>query len=208
MICSARRAKEDADEIEECAEEIDLIEARCLAARLGDGLLAVALGLLHHPPFAGRQVVQHLELPLGRPLQFGEVVDHDVGRGAFAQEAAPVPAAAIMSTADRFWAYTTPCDEVGGTVVGSWIGGAPVLSAEGAWALFRLIDSSFGHQSIPARCAGVFLPGLVAGLVYMGLGLWMGLRPARELLHLCRNRTSAPAEQPGSDDPDDPESPT
>ena len=41
--------------------------------------------------------------------------------------AEPVPAAAIMSTADRFWAYTTPCDEIGGRTVGSWIGGGPVL---------------------------------------------------------------------------------
>ncbi|MGA0123250.1 MAG: flavin monoamine oxidase family protein [Gaiellales bacterium] len=38
-----------------------------------------------------------------------------------------VASEAIMSVPERFWAYVTPCDEVGGRVVGSWIGGEPVL---------------------------------------------------------------------------------
>ena len=45
---------------------------------------------------------------------------------------APAPADAVMSVPGRFWAYTTPCDEIGGRTVGSWAGSAPVVSALGA----------------------------------------------------------------------------
>jgi monoamine oxidase len=41
----------------------------------------------------------------------------------------PVAARAVMSVAHRFWAYTTPCDEVGGRVLGSWAGSASVVEA-------------------------------------------------------------------------------
>jgi monoamine oxidase len=51
--------------------------------------------------------------------------------GVAAKLAAPlraaVPADAIMSVPRRFWAYTTPCDEIGGRTVGSWAGASPVL---------------------------------------------------------------------------------
>ncbi len=39
---------------------------------------------------------------------------------------------AIMSVPGRFWAYTTPCDQVGITSVSSWAGAAPVVDALGA----------------------------------------------------------------------------
>ena len=42
---------------------------------------------------------------------------------------APVGADAVMSVPGRFWAYTTPRDEIGGRTVGSWAGSAPVVSA-------------------------------------------------------------------------------
>ena len=35
---------------------------------------------------------------------------------------------AVMSVPERFWAYVTPCDEVGGRVVGSWAAAEPVLA--------------------------------------------------------------------------------
>lgn len=44
---------------------------------------------------------------------------------------AAVPPDAIMSVPERFWAYVTPCDGVGGRVVGAWIGGEPVLDRLG-----------------------------------------------------------------------------
>lgn len=39
------------------------------------------------------------------------------------------PADAVMSVPGRFWAYATPCDEIGGRTIGSWAGSAPVVSA-------------------------------------------------------------------------------
>lgn len=44
---------------------------------------------------------------------------------------APQSPRALMSAAERFWAWTTPCDEVGGRVAGAWAGAAPVLAALG-----------------------------------------------------------------------------
>jgi monoamine oxidase len=41
---------------------------------------------------------------------------------------------AIMSVPGRFWAYTTPCDQVGVASVSSWAGAAPVVDALGAAA--------------------------------------------------------------------------
>ena len=45
---------------------------------------------------------------------------------------APVAPRAVMSTADRFWAYVTTADEAGGTVVGAWAGSAGTLDRLGA----------------------------------------------------------------------------
>ncbi|MCY7301706.1 MAG: FAD-dependent oxidoreductase [Thermoleophilia bacterium] len=42
---------------------------------------------------------------------------------------APVAADAVMSVPGRYWAYTTPCDEVGVRTVGSWAGSTPVVTA-------------------------------------------------------------------------------
>ncbi len=41
----------------------------------------------------------------------------------------PAPPRALMSAADRFWAWTTPCDGVGGRIANAWAGAAPVLEA-------------------------------------------------------------------------------
>ena len=42
---------------------------------------------------------------------------------------APAAPRAVMSVPHRFWAWTTPSDEVGGRVVGAWAGSLPVLDA-------------------------------------------------------------------------------
>ena len=44
---------------------------------------------------------------------------------------APADPRAVMSAAHRFWAWTTPCDGVGGSVVNAWAGAAPVLGELG-----------------------------------------------------------------------------
>jgi len=44
----------------------------------------------------------------------------------------PAPPDAVMSAAERWWSYTTTCDEVGGRTVGAWAGAAPVVELVGA----------------------------------------------------------------------------
>lgn len=39
----------------------------------------------------------------------------------------PAAPRAVMSAEDRFWAWTTPCDEIGVRSVGAWAGAAPTL---------------------------------------------------------------------------------
>lgn len=41
----------------------------------------------------------------------------------------PAAPRAVMSVPHRFWAWTTPSDQVGGRVVGAWAGSLPVLDA-------------------------------------------------------------------------------
>lgn len=78
------------------------------------------------------------------PLPILERIDFDPGLpaahraaiaaipfGRAAKLALPLTAAvaphAVMSVPERFWAYVTPCDEVGGRVAGSWAAADPVL---------------------------------------------------------------------------------
>jgi hypothetical protein len=44
----------------------------------------------------------------------------------------PVGADAVMSVPGRWWAYTTPCDGIGGRTLGAWAGAAPVVDLVGA----------------------------------------------------------------------------
>ncbi len=46
--------------------------------------------------------------------------------------AAPAAPDAVMSAAERWWAYTTTSDQVGGRTVGAWAGAAPVVELVGA----------------------------------------------------------------------------
>jgi monoamine oxidase len=48
--------------------------------------------------------------------------------------AAPAAPDAAMSADERWWAYTTTCDQVGGRTVGAWAGAAPVVELVGARA--------------------------------------------------------------------------
>lgn len=77
--------------------------------------LAVTLDIEFDPPLPPERVAAMRAIPVGEAAKLA------------VPAAASVDPAAIMSTADRFWAYTTPCDEVGATTVGSWAGGSPVL---------------------------------------------------------------------------------
>ena len=88
-------------------------------------------------------VVVAVPIPLLRILEFDPLLPTDVVdaitavRMSVAAKLAvplrsPVAGDAVMSVPGRFWAYTTPCDEIGSRTVGSWAGSAPVVSALGA----------------------------------------------------------------------------
>ena len=90
----------------------DVIEAdACIVAVP----LAVTEQIAFDPPLSSERRAAMAAIPIGQAAKLAVPADE------------PVAAAAIMSTPGRFWAYTSPCDEVGGTVVGSWAGATPVL---------------------------------------------------------------------------------
>ena len=126
--------------------------ARGLAARLGGvvHLRTPATAVMHDASgvriatAAGEiradAVVVAVPVPLLRALTFDPPLP-----GAVAEELAavrmsvaaklavplrtPVAADAVMSVPGRYWAYTTPCDEIGCRTVGSWAGSKPVVTA-------------------------------------------------------------------------------
>ncbi|MGI9187307.1 MAG: flavin monoamine oxidase family protein, partial [Gaiellales bacterium] len=65
--------------------------------------LAVTQDITFDPPLEPERVAAMERIPVGQAAKL------------VVPAAEAIPPAAIMSTADRFWAYTTPCDEVGGT---------------------------------------------------------------------------------------------
>ena len=115
--------------------------------------LAVTQDIVFDPPLEPERIAAMDRIPVGQAAKL------------VVPAAEAVPAAAIMSTADRFWAYTSPCDDVGGTVVGSWIGGAPVLDAldvdagpttwidriRGYWTELPELDASAAETTIWRR---------------------------------------------------------
>lgn len=126
--------------------------ARGLAARLGVGvrLRTPATAVTHGASGVlvatadgqvdADAVVVAVPVPLLRTLTFdpplpGAVVEALAGvRMSVAAKLAvplraPVAADAVMSVPGRYWAYTTPCDEIGGRTVGSWAGSTPVVAA-------------------------------------------------------------------------------
>ena len=68
------------------------------------------------------------ELPRATSAAVGRIPMSAAGKLAVPLRS-PAAARAVMSVPHRFWAWTTPSDEVGGRVVGSWAGSLPVLDA-------------------------------------------------------------------------------
>jgi monoamine oxidase len=80
-------------------------------------------------------VVRELELspPLPSPVARAyERVRMSTAAKLAAALAAPAVPDAAMAAAERWWAYTTTCDGVGGRTVGAWAGSAPVVELVGA----------------------------------------------------------------------------
>jgi monoamine oxidase len=126
--------------------------ARGLAARLDAGvrLRTPASAVAHDAsgvrvattdgPVDADVVVVAVPVPLLRALAFDPPLPEAVIEAhasirvsVAAKLAVPLKAAvaadAVMSVPGRFWAYTTPCDEVGVRTVGSWAGSTPVVTA-------------------------------------------------------------------------------
>ena len=72
---------------------------------------------------------------------------------------APLAPRAVMSTADRFWAYVTTADDAGGTVVGAWAGSPGTLDrlaardGPGTWverlhALWPELELDAAHEPV------------------------------------------------------------
>ena len=57
-----------------------------------------------------------------------------------------------------------------------------------AWSSHRWWDARFGHATLLPRCVGVFGSIGLAGAVYLGLGMWLRLDPARELWNTLGGR--------------------
>lgn len=57
-----------------------------------------------------------------------------------------------------------------------------------AWTSHRWVESQWGHATVTTRLIGVFGPIVAAGLVYLGLGLWLKLEPAREMWKVLGGR--------------------
>jgi len=90
-----------------------------LDASAASCVVAVPVALLpdlrFDPPLPDRQRDAIAAIPTGRAAKLAV---------ALSTPAAP---RALMSGRDRFWAWTTPCDGVGGRVVNGWAGAGPTL---------------------------------------------------------------------------------
>lgn len=75
----------------------------------------------------------------------------------------PASSRALMSVPHRFWAWTTPSDEIGGRVVGVWAGSLPVLDA---------LDARSGDPSLWLELLGDLWPELELDREAAELTLW------------------------------------
>ncbi len=57
-----------------------------------------------------------------------------------------------------------------------------LLSGLVAWMGWKYWESSLGHASIPLRIGAVFVPAIVAGLIYLGLALAFKISAAKEMM--------------------------
>lgn len=76
------------------------------------------------------------------------------------------------------------------------VGALALAAAVVAWGAHRGIESYWGHETMTPRLVGVFGPILVSTLVYLGLGMWLGLAPARDLWQLFVGRWLGPRRAP------------
>jgi putative peptidoglycan lipid II flippase len=68
------------------------------------------------------------------------------------------------------------------------VSGAATLAGVTAWGSNALWERWLGHAHLPQQLGAVFVPMLLAGMVYLALALWLKLPQAREILGLVRGR--------------------
>ncbi len=95
----------------------------------GEVAADVAVVAIPHPLLAALPITPALPTELAAALG---TLRMSVAAKLSAPLAEPVAPDAIMSVPARFWAYVTPCDQLGGASVSSWAGAAPVVDALGA----------------------------------------------------------------------------
>ena len=72
--------------------------------------------------------------------------------------------------------------------------GAAVAAGVVAWTAHWAWDRQFGHATLIRRVVEVFGPMLLAGTVYVGLGWWLKLSPARDLIGMVTRRFHRPSD--------------
>jgi len=63
-----------------------------------------------------------------------------------------------------------------------------VLAGEGAFLIYRFWDQRIGHASLPQKLGAVFVPMILAGIVYGAVALWLKVPAAHEIFRLLRTR--------------------
>jgi putative peptidoglycan lipid II flippase len=61
-----------------------------------------------------------------------------------------------------------------------------VLAGEAAFLLYRFWDQRIGHASLPQRLGAVFVPMILAGIIYGAVALWLKVPAAQEIFRLLR----------------------
>ncbi len=66
--------------------------------------------------------------------------------------------------------------------------GAALAAGLVAWGLLWLWDLKLGHATLPLKLGEVFVPMLIASLVYLGLNVWLKVAPALEVFQLLGSK--------------------
>jgi monoamine oxidase len=114
--CPVREVRSAGDGVRVLGDGVDISATACVVA------VPVALlpgGIRFDPPIEAAAERAITSIPTSRAAKLAVPL------------ATSSPARAVMSGPDRFWAWTTPCDEVGGRVAGAWAGAEPVLESLG-----------------------------------------------------------------------------
>ncbi len=112
--CPVREVRTEGGEVRVLGDGVDVTASACLVA------VPVALlldGISFDPPIEEAAERAIAAIPTSRAAKLAVPL------------ATPTPHRAVMSGPDRFWAWTTPCDEVGGRTAGAWAGAGPVLES-------------------------------------------------------------------------------